>query len=246
MAGFPLAEFCTEGICSIQALFVTSVSPPPAPWGSGVVVRQAQPGWRGRAPSPVRRPLPADVPRGVGFIPTRGARGPGDNFSLSHFSRPRPLASRGDGASTQLVVASQGTAGSVLRPQCAGGGLLPWWGTLQPGWGAWGCCPPPWVLHPGVQGEALGCRFSWSPGHLIHSRRADSSPEPACERMYGNPIATVVPKLCKVHIVLRLPRCSSRRGFLFQGSWKLLAIHPGWCSRLLPSCPAGTPLRSGW
>lgn len=84
----------------------------------------------------------------------------------------------------------------------------------------------------------------WSPGYLICSYRTRSSPEPVCEGMYGNPIATVVPELCKVHIVLRLPRCISCHRFLFhapESSSKSLTVQPGQ-HRLLA---AGTLLQRG-
>lgn len=229
-------------------LYLSLQWPPPAPRGTGVAVRWAQPGQRGcaRCPhlcqpsgSPACRPLSADVLRGVGFIPTRGARGHMDNFSLPRFSRPRCLASRGDNVTTWLVASSQGRAGSVPWLQGAGQRLRPWCGTPEPGWGGPGTIIIP--LDTGVWEEALGSRFGWSPGHLIRCRRADSSPEPMCERMYGNPIATVVLELCKVHIVLRLLRCSACRGFLFHTPERLLEApgHSPWLAWPSPPQPPG-------
>lgn len=134
------------------------------------------------------------------------------------------MAPRDDDVTARLLAAAQGRAGAVLRPQPAGWGLQLWWMTPGPGWAAQGC-------HQG-SGSGAGGRL-WSPEHLICSGRADSSPEPACEGMCGNPTLAVVPRLCKVRIVLRLPACSSCHRLLSQGSWKSLAIQPSQHGRLL-------------
>jgi len=135
---------------------------------------------------------------------------------------------------SRLVAASQGRAEPVPWPQGAGGGLWRWWGPPEPGWGAWGRHP-----RAGVREQALGYGFSWSPRHLIRSRRADSSPEPACGRRCGNPRAAAVAELCKVHIARRLPRRSSCRGFQFQGSWKSLPFTPADVSSRQVRCSGG-------
>lgn len=63
------------------------------------------------------------------------------------------------------------------------------------------------------------------------------SAEPAHEGMYGNPIATAVPK---AHIVLRLPGRLSHRRFWFQAPRRFLATRPQ------PRCPCGRRARGWW
>lgn len=63
------------------------------------------------------------------------------------------------------------------------------------------------------------------------------SAEPVHEGMYGNPIATAVPK---AHIVLRLPGRLSHRRFWFQAPRRFLATRPQ------PRCPCGCRARGWW
>lgn len=188
------------------------------------MVRRAQPGPRGHAACPHGAAPLTSHGVSVSCQPV-GHAVLGIILSLSCFSRPRHLASRDDDVTARLLAAAQGRAGSVLRPQPAGRGLQLCWETRGPGWAAQGC----------RQGSGLGSGGSlWGPEHLICSGRADSSPEPARGGMCGNPTAAVVPRLCKVHIVLRLPACSPCHGLLFQGSWKSPAIQPSRHGRPLP------------
>lgn len=142
-------------------------------------------------------PVPADVPTGVGFIPTHGTHGPADNLICPGVPcqgswLPREMASLG---LSQCPAQPRGLA-------MVGGHL-----------GAWSPHPAPsrhWVL--GGWG-GFGVRI-WM----------ELSAEAVGERMYGNPIAPAVPEPGKVHIVRNLPGFSSCRGFGFHTPKRLLEI----------------------